>query len=120
MGRATPAPCPRLEPRCALCFTSPPGGCRGSRARTLGKMKTVILSPTEHADASNEEHTVYSLAEKNDGFTFLDQFFFATIATDLYPKDERWYRKRPATRDEIYERLRESGIKEVQSVENAE
>jgi hypothetical protein len=82
-------------------------------------MKTVILSPTEHADASNEEHTVYSLAEQKDRFTTLDQFFFATVATDAYPKDERWYRKRPATADEISKRLRESGIKEVQSIESA-
>ena len=76
-------------------------------------MKTVMLTPTDHRDPSNEEHTVYSVTGKKDGFASLDQFFFATVATGVYPKDERWYRKQSVPAPVIMERLRAAGIEEV-------
>ena len=76
-------------------------------------MKTVMLTPADHRDPSNEDHTVYSIAGKKDGFASLDEFFFATVATGAYPKDERWYRKQSVAVPKIIERLRLAEFEEV-------
>lgn len=78
-------------------------------------MKTVSLTPIEHDDPSNEEHTVYSIALLHDRFTSLDEFFFASVTTGAFPKDERWYRKKPADPHTTRERLRSFEFPEIRA-----
>jgi hypothetical protein len=69
-------------------------------------MRIVCLDPNEHRIPSGEEYSSLALSPKKH-FSDLDQFFFATVASDHFPKDERWYSKKEIQSGERKEQLRQ-------------
>ena len=68
-------------------------------------MKIVRIDPVEHRSPSGEEFTTYARASK-DEYKNIDEFFYATVETGFFPKDERWYKKKELTDEKEIEDLK--------------
>ena len=69
-------------------------------------MRILSLDPIEHKIPSAEESSTLALSPK-EHFEDLNKFFFATVASDYFPKDERWYSKKEINEEEKKKVLKE-------------